>query len=120
MEQGLLIFNIFIPPEDTEKDNFIPGRICFTCYALEDHFTPQCPHKDLKICSECSQQGHRWNECRSTKKSINCKGNHRTLAMACPIKKKKYNAIKNTQQLMQTRATNKKYNEIDKEAIKEI
>ena len=117
LETGLLIFNTFIPPENTEKDNYTPIRTCFTCYTFEEHSTPQCPRKDFKICSECAEEGHRWNDCRNTTmKCVNCSGNHRTLAMSCPVKKSKINEIKETQNNIQTRTENKKYSEIAKEA----
>ena len=120
LETGLLVFSTFIPPENIEKDNYTPVRTCFTCYSYEDHSTPQCPNKNLKICSECAEEGHRWNECRNTfKKCINCSGNHRTLAMSCPVKKEKITIIRDEKQQTQHRETNKKYNEIAKEAVKE-
>ena len=40
LESGLIIFNTHIPPENTEKYNFIAIKACFTCYAYEEHATP--------------------------------------------------------------------------------
>ena len=41
-------------------------------------------------CSECGGDDHKWTECRNeNKKCLNCGGPHRTLAMACPVKKEK-------------------------------
>ena len=55
--------------------------------------------KDRIICSECSEEGHKWSECKSqTKRCINCRGTHRTLAMSCPVKRDVINRIKENKQ----------------------
>jgi len=88
-ESGILIFNLSIPKHDIKQETFIPILTCMKCYLMEDHITKNCTReRDYKICSECSEEGHTWRDCKSaTKKCINCHGNHSTLAMKCPDRK---------------------------------
>ncbi len=88
-ENGLLAFNLSIPPSDIKQETFIPIKTCMKCYTLEDHTTKDCPEeKDFKICSECSLVGHAWHQCTAKrKKCINCGDEHSTLAMRCPKRK---------------------------------
>ena len=88
---GLLCFYTKISPSQIEQEKYIDLLMCFTCYAYENHTTDQCPHKGKKFCSECSSTEHTHIDCNpnNTKKCLNCKQNHRTMAMACPIKKEK-------------------------------
>lgn len=91
--QGILAYNMSISPSQIEVENYVHIRSCYKCYKMEDHLTKDCPHTDLKICSECAETGHTYKDCRNTEKAcINCKnrGNpasHRTLAMSCPLRK---------------------------------
>lgn len=88
-QNGLLLFHVAITPDQIEREEYINVQMCFCCYKLEDHTTKECPDLGNKICSECSQPGHIFNECSSTtKKCINCEGPHRTMSMACPEKKR--------------------------------
>lgn len=93
-QQGILAYNMAISPSQIERENYVHIKTCFNCYQMEDHLTKDCPHTNIKICSECSELGHIYRECKSTeKKCINCKNrgyqdNHRTLAMSCPLRKK--------------------------------
>lgn len=87
---GLLMYHMRIPPQQVHQDEYIHIKTCMKCYKIEEHNTNQCP-KDLnyQICSECGEEGHQWRDCKSThKKCINCEGQHRTLAMKCPLRKK--------------------------------
>ena len=87
VEKGMLVYNQSIPPSFINKEIYVHLDLCYVCYAY-DHKTPECQTSDLKICSECAQTGHRYNECTSsTKKCINCNGNHRTMAAKCPKRK---------------------------------
>lgn len=105
-QQGILAYNMAISPNQIEKENYYHILTCFNCYQLEEHLTKDCPYTDQKICSECSETGHTFKDCRNTEKScINCKrhgnqANHRTLAMSCPLRKKiiadKQNETRNT------------------------
>ncbi len=66
-----------------QTGNLHPYQMLYKCYALESHFTNECPKsKDFKICSECSAQGHVWHRCQeSLKKCLNCGENHSALAI---------------------------------------
>lgn len=88
-ETGIRLFNMSIPPHQIEEEDYVEVTMCMRCYAMEDHYTNQCPkEKDYKICSECAEEGHHWYTCKKEqKKCINCRGNHRTLAYKCPDRK---------------------------------
>lgn len=93
-QQGILAYNLAISPSQIEQERYFHVNTCYKCYQIEDHQTKDCPYKELKICSECSETGHTFRECRNNEKMcINCKrmgnqANHRTLAMSCPLRKK--------------------------------
>lgn len=93
-QRGILAYNMAISPSQIEQETYVHIKTCFKCFQMEDHITTDCPYTDLKICSECSETGHTFRECKNSEKGcINCKtrgvqSNHRTLAMACPIRKK--------------------------------
>lgn len=89
LQNGILAFNISIPPTEIRQETYIPIKCCMKCYHLEDHFTKECPKdREYKVCSECSMEGHLWHQCQEqTKKCINCGENHSSLAMKC-IKRK--------------------------------
>lgn len=88
-ENGLKMFSMSIPQHQIEQDPFINIKSCMKCYEIETHHTSECPRSPTyKICSECAEEGHTWKECASINKTcINCKGEHRTLAMKCPRRK---------------------------------
>lgn len=90
LRDGFLLFCMRVSPDQIKQETFTPLMTCFTCFKYERHSTYQCPDRGMvTLCSECSESGHTWRECKSTtKKCVNCGGPHRTLAMACPIKKK--------------------------------
>ena len=98
-ERGLKAFNISIPSHEIKLETYIAIKCCMKCYSLESHFTNECPKpKEFKICSECSEEGHVWHQCKtSTKKCINCSENHSTLAMKC-VKRKEILKEKRNQQ----------------------
>lgn len=86
---GLRMFQMSIPSHSIKQEKFYNIQTCFRCYAIEDHFSNQCNQSpDFKICSECAETGHTWKECKSqTKTCVICKGDHRTLAAKCPLRK---------------------------------
>lgn len=87
---GLRLFNVAITSSQIERETFTNVQMCFVCYRMEQHQTKECPHRNIKVCSECAEEGHRYTECKNTtKKCINCNGDHRTMAMSCPMKKQK-------------------------------
>lgn len=96
LTNGFLAFNMSVIADQITREKFINLLTCFNCYEYETHTTNNCPHKNVQICSECAQTGHTFRECKEdTKACINCKkennpnyNTHRTLAMACPLKKK--------------------------------
>lgn len=86
---GIRAFQMSIPHHKIKQEIFYSINTCFRCYLMEDHNTNQCPKpKDYKVCSECSEQGHMWRDCKNHhKKCLNCQGDHRTLAAKCPKRK---------------------------------
>ena len=87
---------------------------CFNCYKFEEHTTKNCPVKTIQ-CFECGQGGHKWTECKSeVKKCLNCEGAHRTLVMACPIKKEKIKEKKERKEQEEREKIAKPYNGVIK------
>lgn len=124
---GFLIGNMSVTPKQIEREEFIRVQTCFSCYRYEQHQTRDCPENNDKVCSECSARGHTFRECNAThKKCINCtrqgkqETGHRTLAMACPIKKEIINAIRETQKKTTENKEQAKYATIVKNTVKEI
>lgn len=123
--QGILAFNMAISPSQIETEEYVNVLTCYKCYQLEDHVTKDCPHKDLIICSECGDLGHSFRDCVNPVKScINCnkKGNHnnhRTLAMACPLRKTIVNEKINEKRSRNAKTDGNTYAEIAKRAVAE-
>ena len=87
-EKGVLIYNQSVPPTNVDREIFVYLSICYKCYQYS-HATEDCPTPDVELCSECAAQNHTYRECRSTiKKCLNCRGDHRTFAARCPMRKK--------------------------------
>ena len=88
VDKGLIIFNQRFAGKSLEKEIYINITPCLKCYKY-DHVTKKCKtHEGYKICSECSKQGHRYNDCPSQiKKCLNCGQPHKTLAFKCPVRK---------------------------------
>ena len=81
--------------------------------------TKNCTVRNVH-CSECAQEGHKWTECKSeVKKCLNCGGGHRTLAMACPIKKEKIREKKERKEQAEKEKITKPYNEVIKKTVEE-
>ena len=70
------------------EEVFIPVVPCYRCYSYE-HQKRACPKpEDYKICSNCSELGHTYDQCSTNiLKCINCKRDHRTLAAKCSVRK---------------------------------
>lgn len=109
---GFVMFNTSFLPTQISREEFTNLQTCFICYRYENHTTQNCPEKGKLYCSECGQEGHKYTECKENyKKCLNCIRNgktetgHRTLAMACPVKK----------QLIEDKKEVKKVNEEDKQ-----
>ena len=89
LSEGLLCFYIRISPNQIQREDYTNLLMCFNCY-YENHITSNCPHKkNINWCSECGAKDHNFNECspNNRKQCLNCNGQHRTMAMACPLEK---------------------------------
>lgn len=128
LSDGFLAFNMSIVPSQMEREKFVNLLSCFTCYALEDHPTKDCPNKGSKWCSECAEQGHTYRECQNVNKAcINCKKfenpdykTHRTLSMACPYKKRLIKEKTEEQKKTEEEKKNSTYASIAKKAVHEV
>jgi len=87
---GLLAFNLVVPPRNISQDKYIELLVCYRCYKLDDHVSSQCDKaSDYIICSLCSGVDHSYKNCNCRdRKCVNCDGNHSTLALSCPVRKK--------------------------------
>ena len=88
LEKGLVVFNQRFAGRSLERELYLNITPCFKCYKY-DHLIKNCKKsEDYKVCSECSRQGHRYNNCKSnTYKCLNCGQAHKTLAFRCPVRK---------------------------------
>lgn len=125
LDKGFLAFRMSITPDTLEREKFTSILTCFKCYKFEAHQTKDCPETS-KFCSECAEEGHFYTECTNTHKAcLNCtrqnktNNNHRTLAMACPIKKELIKKKENTTQTQQTNKQHAQYAAVVKQAVKE-
>lgn len=114
IKEGIYLFHFHVPHYNCEREIFHDIKTCFRCYKLEDHHISKCDKPaSYVICSECSQLGHKYNECpnKDKPKCINCNGSHGTTSMKCPerksIIKSKINQSKKTySQVAKTPAPN--------------
>ena len=126
LNSGLTGFNWSVTPDQIKREEFVNLLCCFSCYKYEEHATANCPEKNLKVCSNCAGTGHTFRDCPNPEVPgcLNCKresreghATHRTLAMACPIKKEK---IKEKQEAEKQQAETKQqstYANIAKQAV---
>ena len=56
-DEGLVLFNFRVAPEQCELERYTHVLICYKCYKYEDHLTKDC-RQDYDICSECGLRGH--------------------------------------------------------------
>ena len=71
------------------KEMFVQFVPCYKCYSYT-HQKRNCPKpQEYKICSICATEGHYYTVCPNKEqfKCINCRGDHRTLAAKCQIRK---------------------------------
>lgn len=124
--QGILAYNLAISPDQIEQEEYIQITTCYRCYELEDHQTHECPHTYLTVCSECGDLGHTFRECKNEyKRCINCEKNnlpssHRTLAMACPIRKRKMKEKAEENKQRTDNNNQRTYAEIAKKAAEQV
>ena len=91
---GFSIFHVRVPDYNISVDEFIEVPMCMKCYQINNHYSGKCNSTKI-ICSECSIEGHRHNDCRATfKKCINCGGPHKTTAPQCPKRKQEAQNIR--------------------------
>ena len=88
VNKGIVISNQKFAGRSLERETYVNITPCFRYYSY-DHIMKRCTTSSTyKICSECSKDGHRFNECTSsTKKCINCGQDHKTTAFKCPVRK---------------------------------
>ena len=87
LELGLSLFLLHVPGINFKRDRAEEILTCFRCYALNSHVASKC-NKDpsYKVCSTCASPGHTFKNCTSTtKKCINCKGDHHTMSRNVPL-----------------------------------
>ena len=88
LEEGLYITNQRVKPNQVEKELFIKLTPCNNCFEYT-HTTNKCPYERLTLCTFCSSNEHRVAQCLAMEaKCLNCGAQHRTLAAACPVRKK--------------------------------
>ena len=88
VNKGIIISNQKFAGRSVERETYVNITPCIRCYSY-NHVTKRCTTPSTyKVCSECSRDGHRFNECTSlTKKCINCGQDHKTTAFKCPVRK---------------------------------
>lgn len=84
---GLCLFGYHLSTSQIEQEEFYSITPCWRCYKYDHNFR-DCTVTEVR-CSECAESGHMFRDCknRSQPKCLNCGGQHRTLAAACPIRK---------------------------------
>ena len=86
MTKGLVVLHQLIPHWNIEKEIFVRLTPCRNCFAY-DHRIRDCPNEQKMWCTFCGE-GHKQADCKAaTPKCINCGGPHRTLAVACKVRK---------------------------------
>ena len=85
LTQGIIVLHQKINPKNIENEIFIRLTPCYNCFRY-NHRTRECLLDQQILCSYCSQEGHKHNQCTSQEpKCINCGGRHRTLAAVCKV-----------------------------------
>ena len=88
VESGISVGYQRFVGKNINKEIFVPIIPCYRCYQY-DHQKKDClKPAEYQICSNCSRVGHNYEQCESsTIRCINCRGEHRTLAARCPVRK---------------------------------
>ncbi|XP_042859153.1 uncharacterized protein LOC122245278 [Penaeus japonicus] len=91
-----------------------------SCYAYS-HAKYQCPNNTKIVCSECAQEGHRFDSCpnKANPKCINCQGNHRALSGVCPIRKAAIKAEEKNKEKTEIEKETKTYRDVAKHTVSE-
>lgn len=121
IRDGFGCFYTRVTPDQVEREKYVNLLICFSCYKYEHHTSDKCPERDNKVCSECAASGHTFRDCKSeVKKCLNCGGPHRTMAMACRVKKEEMRKKMEELENKAKSVTNKTYAEVAKAVVKEV
>ena len=101
LRDGIYILNQSIPTRNLEKEIYIKIKPCYNCFGY-DHATRECNQERKTVCAFCASENHKQKDCTNNEpKCVNCGGDHRTLAAACPIRKR---IIKEKSKQMRERA----------------
>ena len=114
LRDGVVMFHLLHPSVYCEREFFHEILTCMRCYEVESHRSGHCPKgRDYKICSECSQEGHRFDKCpnKQQKKCLLCQQDgHNAISFKCPrrraIVKQEYEKFKNPIKISYSQATN--------------
>ena len=88
LREGLLCFYSKVASGQIERETYVSLQLCFRCYRYEAHPTSECPEGSITWCSECGAKDHTFRDCKNpAKQCLNCGGPHRTMTMACKVKK---------------------------------
>lgn len=119
-QEGLLCYFTRITSEQINRENYINLQLCFKCYKYESHSTETCPEGDIQWCSECGSKSHTFKDCPddARKRCLNCGGAHRTMAMACRVKKERMKDKVQAREDKIQQEQNKTYSEIARTTAK--
>ena len=91
LSNGIRLLHMSYPPRMLSAQKPKPTaarqvKFCYRCYSINTHSAKNCDKsQDYIICSICSSKEHTWRNCNSTsKRCINCTGDHNTISSHCP------------------------------------
>ena len=88
LREGVLCFYNKVAPGQIEREAYVSLQLCFRCYKYEAHPTSECPEGNIQWCSECGAKDNTFRDCKNPAKCcLNCGGPHRTMAVACKVKR---------------------------------
>ena len=87
LNDGLLVLNQRVKPNQIEKEISVKITPCTNCYKY-DHVTSHCPKEKMLLCAFCGGENHKQKDCKKeTPKCLHCGEQHRILAASCPVRK---------------------------------
>ena len=87
LNDGLMVLNQRVKPNQIEKEIFVKITPCTNCYKY-DHVTSHCPKEKMLLCAFCGGENHKQKDCKKeTPKCLHCGEQHRILAASCPVRK---------------------------------
>ena len=86
LERGFYVLNLAVNPRSLVLEDSHQITYCYKCYAINDHHSKSCNKpKEFKACSLCGSNQHTFKDCQTTtRKCLNCHGEHSTLSKTCP------------------------------------